>query len=123
MLAKSINLSWIVVKNFKQAVQFYTDVIGLKVVEIYEDYGWAELQGEEGGCRLGISQIQPESFMEPGQNACITLKVENLEQAKALMAKKGAKILGETQVIPGHVKLQMIVDQDGNHMQLAEMIP
>jgi predicted enzyme related to lactoylglutathione lyase len=122
MSVKSINLSWIVVKDFKKALEFYTAVIGLKVMEINEQYGWAELQGHEGGARLGIAQAQFENILKPGANACVTFTVENLEKAIGDLQKKGAKSVGEIQVIPGHVKLQMVVDHDGNHVQLVELL-
>ena len=41
MRTNSIDLVWIVVKDFKNAVKFYTEVAGLKVVEMKEEWGWA----------------------------------------------------------------------------------
>lgn len=120
MKAKSLNLSWIVVKDFKKAVQFYTDVIGLKLIEMNDQLGWAELEGHEGGARLGIAQ--QDKIFQAGDNACVTFTVDNLEKAKESLLKKGAKCIGEVQEIPGHVKLQMIADLDGNHVQLVEQL-
>lgn len=120
MKAKALNLSWIVAKDLKKAIEFYTDVIGLKLVEMHDQFGWAELEGHEGGARLGIAQ--QDKVFQAGDNACITITVENLEKAKENLLKKGTKCIGEIQKVPGHVKLQMVVDLDGNHMQLVEML-
>lgn len=117
-----MDLSWIVVKDLKKAVKFYTDTIGLKLMEMHDQFGWAELAGHDGGARLGIAQARSENTLEPGDNACVTFTVENLEKAKAALEEKGTKCVGDLQEVPGHVKLQMVVDPDGNHMQLVELL-
>lgn len=124
MRAKSIKLAWIMVKDLKKAVQFYTETAGLKLVSMDEQWNWAELSGYEGGAHLGIGQIssdQPD-IIQPGQNSVLTFTVENMEKACQEMSKKGAKLVGGVQEIPGHVKLQMVQDQDGNYFQIVEEI-
>ncbi len=123
MTVKSINLAWIVVKDLKSAVKFYTHTIGLQLMEIHEEFGWAELAGQDGGTRLGIAQTSDMEQILPGQNAVVTLTVANIAHTKADLSKKGVKMLGEVLEIPGQVKLQMAVDNDNNHFQLVEVIP
>ena len=91
MQVKEIGLSWIVVKDIKAAVDYYTNVVGLKLMEFNEQYGWAELEGYEGGSRLGIAQENPQEKVLAGQNAVVTFTVGNLDLAKAEMVKKGVK--------------------------------
>lgn len=122
MAIKSINLAWIVVKDLKSALKFYTESVGLKLIELHEHYGWAELSGTENGTRLGIVQQSDREPIKPGQNAIVTLTVENLTDAIAELSKKGVKMQGEVLEIPGIVKLQMIVDADNNHFQLVECL-
>lgn len=124
MNIKSIDLAWIVVNDLKKAIHFYTDNVGLKLKELHEEYGWAELQGHDGGARLGIAQRQSNSSdsIEPGQNAVLTLTVTNLQKSIDEMTKNGTKLVGELQEIPGHVKLQMVQDLDGNHFQIVESL-
>ncbi|MBS0605259.1 MAG: VOC family protein [Verrucomicrobia bacterium] len=123
MNLKSMSLVWIVVNDLKQAIKFYTETVGLKLMEIHEEFGWAELEGHNGGARLGIAQMQlkSEDDVKPGQNAVMTFTVASLEKAIADMLKKGAKLIGEVQDIPGHVKMQMAADSDGNRFQLVEL--
>ena len=45
----SMDLAWIVVKDLKQAIQYYTETVGLKLMVYDEKFGWAELQGHNGG--------------------------------------------------------------------------
>ena len=122
MKVKSMDLSWVVVHDLKKAIKFYTEIVGLKLVETSEEFGWAELQGHEGGSRLGLAQMQPESEIKPGENACVTLTVDNLGQAIESVRGHGVHCLGDIIEVPGHVKMQMISDQDGNLFQLVEML-
>lgn len=124
MRTNSIDLVWIVVKDFKNAVKFYTEVAGLKVVEMKEEWGWAELQGHQGkGMRLGIAQQRPYSQdpIQPGQNSIVTFNVDNIEQANKDLIKQGANLVGEVIEVPGHVKLQTVRDAEGNFFQLVEV--
>jgi predicted enzyme related to lactoylglutathione lyase len=122
MKVKEIGLSWIVVKDIRAAVKYYVDVVGLKLMEFNEQFGWAELEGHEGGSRLGIAQENPQEKVSPGQNAVITFTVENLVKAKGEMVKNGAKCEGDVIEVPGHVKMQTVIDRDGNRFQICEHI-
>lgn len=124
MRAKSIELAWIIVKDFKKTVKFYTEVVGLKLTEMNEEWGWAELEGHEGeGMRLGIAQQQMEienDPIQPGQNAILTFTVDHLEKEIQELMKQGVELIGSIEEIPGHVKLQMVRDTEGNYFQLVE---
>ncbi len=122
MQIKSFDLAWIVVKDFKQAVKFYTETVGLKLLKVSEEYGWAELQGHHDGAMLGIATESAENPLKAGKNACITFTVEDIEEAKESLHKKGAKFLGDIHEVPGHVRLLTGVDADGNHFQLAQLL-
>ncbi|MBS3903359.1 MAG: VOC family protein [Anaplasmataceae bacterium] len=122
MRTKTMSLAWIAVKNLKQAIKFYTEVLGMKLMETHEQFGWAELQGHDGGARLGIAQLPDEGHFKAGQNAVVTFTVENIEKATTELTTKGATCIGSVQEIPGHAKLQMAVDADGNHFQLVQIL-
>lgn len=120
MTAQSMDLAWIVVNDFKAAVKFYTEVVGLQVMDINEEWGWAELQGNNGA-RLGIAKQKETSEITAGQNAIVTFTVKNLDESKAEMVRKGAVCVGVVQDIPGHVRMQLVRDLDGNQFQLVQM--
>ncbi len=120
-----MDLVWINTENLKETVKFYSEVVGLKLVECNEEFGWAELEGPAGGARLGIAQKHPVSKCpteEGMKNAVMTFTVASLSKAIAEMSAKGAKMVGEIQEVPGHVKLQMAQDAHGNHFQLVEVL-
>jgi predicted enzyme related to lactoylglutathione lyase len=121
-MTQSFDLAWIVVKDIKEAVKFYTETVGLKLLKLDEEFGWAELQGPNGGAMLGIAQENDKDPIKAGNNACLTFTVKDLEKSRDSFLKKGAKFLGEIMEIPGHVKLLTGVDADGNHFQLAQML-
>lgn len=121
MKTQGIYLSWIVVKDLKAAIKFYTEVVGLELKEYHEQFQWAELSGPAGST-LGIGQEDLKSDMKAGVNAIMTIAVEDLEKAKAHFINKGANLVGETIEIPHHVKMQTFVDADGNTMQIVEKL-
>lgn len=115
-----MGLSWIVVSDFKKAKKFFTEKVGLKVYSSAEENNWIELGGEESdGALLGICQMDDKEW-PPGQNAVVTLTVDNIEKATADIASKGVKLVGGMIEVPGHVKMQLFVDDDGNKFQLVQ---
>lgn len=119
MKTQGIYLSWIVVKDIKEAIKFYTEVAGLQLKEYYEEFGWAELAGPDGG-KLGIAQESPQEVIKAGSNAVMSISVDNLEKARASFLEKGVNLVGDVIDVPGHVKMQTFTDSDGNTMQLVE---
>ena len=124
MKANALGLVWITVKDFKQAIKFYTEIAGLQIKEVNEEWGWAELEGHEGGMRLGIGKQQPgcQELVAPGGNAVMTLTVDSLEDAIEELQNKGATLIGKMEVVPGHVKMQAVKDTEGNIIQFVEII-
>lgn len=122
MSIKGMNLSWIVVSDIKKAKKFFTEKVGLKVTQDDEQLGWIELGGEEDGAILGLAQDNDESPISAGQNAIVTITVGDIVAVKALFEKRGVKMIGDILTIPGHVKMQLFEDLDGNKFQLAEIL-
>lgn len=118
---RGIHLAWIVVEDFKKAVKFYTEVVGFKVTSIAEEYGWAELCGEDGAL-LGIAQNNPDSEIGPGENAVVTISVNDIEAEIAAFQKQHVTIVGSMLEVPGHVKMQSVRDPDGNLFQLVQTL-
>ncbi len=121
MSTQGIFLSWIVVKDIQAAIDFYTEVVGLKLCEYHQEFGWAELSGPSGST-LGIAQENPAEAIKAGSNAIITITVDDIEQARAEFMKKNVKMVGEMIEIPHHVKMQTCMDHDGNAFQLVQML-
>lgn len=122
MKPQGIFLSWIVVKNIKEAIEFYTKTVGLELKEFHEQFGWAELSGPDGSW-LGLAQECSENGeIKPGSNAVVTISVGDIKAACNELKHQKVKLVGETMEIPGHVKLQTFLDNDGNTLQLVERL-
>lgn len=122
MTANAIKLVWIVVKDLKSAIEFYTKTVGLTLKEHSPEFGWAELVAKEDGARLGLAQESEAFHLKAGSNAVPTVTVDNIETAKTSFLNQGVRLIGETMEVPGHVKLQTFQDRDGNTFQLVEML-
>lgn len=123
MAVKSIDLAWITVSDVEKTKKFFTDVIGLKLTTDSKEFGWCELSGAQGGCMLGIAQAQEDPQADkPGHNAVITLTVDDLIKTKAEFQAHGVQFLGDIIEIPGHVKMALFTDLDGNKFQIVELL-
>ncbi len=120
-MPKSIDLVWITVSDFSRAVKFYTEVVGLELLEKNDEWGWAELRGETGA-RLGIAAACPQNQAVAGQNGVVSITVKDLEESKRDMSAKGATPLGDVCEVPGHVKMQLFKDADGNQFQIVQLL-
>jgi len=122
-MVKSSDLSWIVVSDLNKAKHFFTHTVGLKELSCSEEFGWAELGGESGGAVVGLAEENPMmGDIKAGSNAVITLTVEDAEKTTEEFEEKGIPLVGEMMEVPGHVKLQMFKDPDGNLLQIVEKL-
>jgi len=123
MNIKRSDLVWIVVSDLDAAHQFYVDTLGLKLLERSNDIGWLEVQGYDGGTKLGIAQLTGAAnawHLPVGSNAIMTLKVEDIEKARKTFIEMNLYFIGDIVEIPGHVKLALFADADGNRFQLVQ---
>lgn len=121
MKIKGIELSWITVSDIKKAIKFYTEVVGLKLCEFQEEFGWAELSGPEGA-RLGIAQASSHMDEKPGSNAVVTITVDNIDKTCHELKSKNVRLIGDILEVPGQVKMQTFRDADGNTFQMCEIL-
>ncbi len=117
---KSIDLAWITVSDSEKAKSLFVDVLGLTLHSEAPEYGWMELQGKDGGAMLGIGKSCDGYSEKPGQNAIVTFTVDDVVAMHNVLKSNNVTILGEIMEVPGHVKLLMFSDADGNRYQLAQ---
>jgi predicted enzyme related to lactoylglutathione lyase len=98
------------------AKKFYGEVLGLK--QVFEMEGWAEFShAENGAAAIGLS-ANPETAGQKG--ATVVLKVDDIEQTRRQLSKRGVEFEGEVEEIPGIVRLAAFRDPFGNLLQLAQ---
>ena len=123
MNVKSMDMAWISVKDPKKAKEFFRDILGLELRSEAEEYGWMEFVGKDGGAALGVGKECPESSdVKAGQNAVMTMTVDDIVACKKYLESKGVKFIGDIIEVPGHVKMALFADNDGNKFQIVQVL-
>jgi len=124
MNIKRMDLAWIIASDTQKAKQFFGETLGLKISTDSSEHGWMEFVGHEGGATLGVGKecktTAPD--LAAGQNAVVTMTVDNIVAMKKSLEDKGVKFLGDIIEVPGHVKMAMFCDADNNKFQIVEML-
>lgn len=106
------------VSNFADAAKWFEEVLGFQKIYDIPDMGWGEWTTNVPGMTLGISEVQGESTR--GGGATLTFGVDDIDKARGWLESRGVRFDGETQEIPGLVKLATFFDPDGNAFMLAQ---
>lgn len=122
MTIKSFDLAWISVSDIAKTKQFFVETLGMKIMEDNAQYGWLEIQGTDGGARIGVGACTSQGPLKPGNNAVISLTVDDILATKKMLETKNITILGDIVEVPGQVKLLLIQDPDGNLIHLCQKV-
>ena len=121
MKIKNIGLAWIGSSDLAKSKKFLVEDLGLEISVESPEHNWMELCGADRAFMLGVGKDDGFSPVKPGQNAVVTLTVENIEDAKSELEAKGIKV-DQIVEIPGHVKMAFVQDPDGNYFHLVQML-
>ena len=102
----------VVVKNLKVAKKFYTQKLGLKVLDDMDH--WLTVGADKKGMRLHLCETKP---LEKGNTGILFVVDEKTEKAYAAMKKKGIKFTMKPTVQPWGMECHF-VDPDGNEFYL-----
>jgi catechol 2,3-dioxygenase-like lactoylglutathione lyase family enzyme len=99
------------------SVAWYAEVLGFEVLYVMEEMAWAELRSPVSGVTVGLGQVE-----SPGTRggATLTWGSRDVHAHRASLEALGVRFDGETQTIPGMVRLATFFDPDGNRHMLAE---
>ncbi|HEV2917407.1 MAG TPA: VOC family protein [Candidatus Babeliales bacterium] len=122
MAVQSFELAWISVSDIAKARKFFVDTLGMKIVSDHSEFNWLEVEGQNGGARIGIGSCGEQSPLKPGNNAVISLTVDDIVATKKMLEGKGVTIIGDIMEVPGQVKLLLIQDLDKNLIHLCQKI-
>lgn len=111
-------LSWVSAADHAKAKQFYGEVLGLK--QVFEMPGWAEFSHAQGAAAVGVAAPQPGSAQGAPAGATIVFRVDNLDQARTELGKRGVKFEGEIYEVLGVVRIASFRDPFGNPLQIAQ---
>ena len=105
------------VRDLHASIAWYRDVLGFELLYEAGEMGWCELQTPVHRVNVGLSQLENP---EVRGGTTLTFGVQDVDQARARLTQRDVKFDGETQTIPGMVKLATFFDPDGNKLMLYE---
>jgi catechol 2,3-dioxygenase-like lactoylglutathione lyase family enzyme len=109
----------IFVTDWKRALDFYANKLGMPVAFANEDMGWAELATE--GSHLALERAQPgdpESRELVGRFVGVSLQVDDIAAAYAELRGKGVEFVAKPEKQPWGGTLAQLRDPDGNVLTL-----
>ena len=117
-MIKGIQDIYYSITNPKRAIKFYTEALGMKLIE--ESEYWIAL--ECGGVRVGLHPEDnpipciPRDSHGANAGATLTLLSDNIPADKKILESHGAIILGDSDQPWGH--MLVFEDLDGNVLKL-----
>lgn len=105
------------VKDIKQSIAFYRDILGFNLVYHIEDMGWCELATEVPGVNVGLSQVEKPDILSGTK---LTFGVKDIDKARAALEAKSVRFDGPTITIPNMVKLATFFDPTGNALMFYQ---
>ncbi|NKB98901.1 MAG: VOC family protein [Pseudomonadales bacterium] len=105
------------VRNLDESIAWFKDMLGFDVIFRVDEAGWAEISTPTGEVSIGLG-VNEEPQGAGGTTP--VFGVLDIAAARAELEGKGVRFDGETQEIPGMVKLATFFDPDGNAYMFAE---
>ncbi len=112
-------ISFLWAEDFAKAINFYTDVLGLK--KVYESDGWCELSiPGTRNAYLAVNRWTREG--KAPRNDFVTFGVEGIEDFQALLQDNNVRFKGELiELDQQGLKMLKFYDPEGNVITLAEV--
>ena len=108
------------VSDLDASIAWFKDVLGFEVVFKVAEAGWAEVSTPAEGVSIGLDQTNAD--VDGSGGSIPVLGVVDIDAARAELEAKGVKFEGETQELPGMVKLATFFDPDGNRYMFAQSL-
>ena len=105
------------VRDLEAGIAWYRDVLGFSLLYHMAEMGWCELATAVDRVNVGLSQVEDP---EVKGGATLTFGVRDIDAARSRLEEQDVRFDGETQTIPGMVKLATFYDPDGNKLMLYE---
>ena len=103
------------VANLDRSIEFYTTTLGFRLTDRRDDLKFAHLATSVPGVQIGLGEVAS----PPPKGVVLNFEVTNTDAGRRALEAAGVVFQGETQLIPGKVKLAGFLDPDGHRLRLA----
>ena len=107
------------VRNLDDSIGWFKEVLGFEEVFKVAEVGWAEVASPISGVTIGLGQNEE---VDGRGGTTPVFGVTDIDAARAELESKGVPFDGDTQEIPGMVKLATFFDPDGNSYMLSQSL-
>ena len=107
------------VKNLVVSKSWYQDVLGFELLFELSEEKFCELSSPVNRVTVGLSEV---AQYKEGSSTTLTFGVIDIDAAREKMIQNGVTFVGETQEIPGIVKLATFLDPTGNKLMLYQSL-
>ena len=105
------------VKDLQASIARYRDVLGFDLLYQLDEMAWCEMASPVQRVNVGLSQVESPKV---GGGATLTWGVRDVDAARTALEERDVRFDGETQTLPGMVKLATFFDPDGNTLMLYQ---
>jgi predicted enzyme related to lactoylglutathione lyase len=105
------------VSSVREAVAWYVSVLGMRVVAIIPEFGWAELATATPDVRIGLTELGSAGVTG---GAVVSLGVADIAKARRTLEATAVSFDGPIQDVTGVTRLTVFSDPYGNRLMLHE---
>ncbi|MEN8006275.1 MAG: VOC family protein [Candidatus Krumholzibacteriota bacterium] len=103
--------------DLDRSLAWYQEVLGFQLLFRADELAWAELQSPVARVTVGVGQVEAPQVQG---GATLTWGVTEIDTARSRLEGHDVRFDGETQTIPGVVRLATFFDPDGNRHMLYQ---
>jgi catechol 2,3-dioxygenase-like lactoylglutathione lyase family enzyme len=113
-------LASIPVSNFEQAVEFYTQVLGLKLQLESQENKWAEVGPDEPSSKIAIYVPAKDDPRQPGGPSGVALETDSIFEFHRKLVDEEVVFKTKPEKRPWGGLMAVFFDPDGNEIEVVE---
>jgi catechol 2,3-dioxygenase-like lactoylglutathione lyase family enzyme len=111
---------WVPVSDLPQAVELYTEVLGLKMSADHRDKGYVELATSDDGAVLVLYLARPNDEEQPGIRTGIVFQTDSIYGFHKVLVDEGIEFTLKPQRDRNGRLIARFTDDDGNEFEVLD---
>lgn len=112
----TFNHAMVYVREVAPALHFYTDLLGLKLIEQFP--GYARLRSPRGLSTLALHELMPGQTLAEADGIRLYFEVKDLKRVCEKLAAAGVRFVQEPKMMPWGWTHAYLKDPDGHELSL-----